>query len=129
MALVTGKNLARSYGDHDIFDEVSVSIPHGARIALVGPNGSGKTSLLRILVKLDEPSAGTVTHARTLRIGFLPQEAQLLLSGERSLWSEMLSAFEDVLAQEAKLGQLAEAMAAQPNQPEVIQSWRSAGSF
>jgi ATP-binding cassette subfamily F protein 3 len=97
MALVTGKNLARSYGDNDIFEDVSISIPHGARIALVGPNGSGKTSLLRILARLDDPSAGAVTHARNLRIGFLPQEAQLLLAGERPLWSEMLSAFEDVL--------------------------------
>ncbi len=126
MALVTGNSLARSYGPDDIFSDVSVSIPHGARIALVGPNGSGKTSLLRILARLDEPSAGTVTHAKGLSIGFLPQEAQLLLSGDRSLWDEMLTAFEAVLAQEAKLSQLAETLAEQGSKPEIIEAYGQA---
>lgn len=120
MALINGTNLARSYGSDDIFDSVSVSIPHGARIALVGPNGSGKTSLLRILAKLDEPSAGSVTHAKGLRIGFLPQEAQLLLSGERHLWDEMLSAFEAAIVQEERLALLADALAVQPDDPALL---------
>src|SRR5688572_18981598 len=114
MALITGTNLGRSYGPDDIFDSVSVNISRSARIALVGPNGSGKTSLLRILAKLDEPSEGNVTHSKNLQIGFLPQEAQLLLSGEKTLWDEMLTAFEEVLHQEAKLNYLAEAMAKSP---------------
>src|SRR5690606_11339888 len=72
MALVTAQNLARSFGAEDIFSGVSVSIPHRARIALVGPNGSGKTTLLRLLAKHDEPTEGTVMHAGGLEIGFLP---------------------------------------------------------
>ncbi len=120
MALITGHNLAKSYGADDIFTGVTVSIPHGARIALVGPNGSGKTTLLRLLAKLDEPSEGAVSHSRGLHIGFLPQEAELALSSRRSLWEEMLVAFADLLAQEARLNDLAENLARDSNNTDLL---------
>ncbi len=72
MSLLTTSNLAKSYGPDDIFSSVSISIPQGARIAIVGPNGIGKTTLLRILVGEEELSAGTLQRARNLRIGYLP---------------------------------------------------------
>jgi ATP-binding cassette subfamily F protein 3 len=114
MPLISGHSLAKSFGDNDVFENVTVSIPHGARIALVGPNGSGKTTLLRILAKLEPPSTGTVTHARGLRFGFLPQEAEMTLEGDQSLWDEMLSAFSDLLAQEEHLLHLAESLDRDP---------------
>jgi len=63
MAVLTASKLAKSFGAEDIFWNVSVSIPHGARIALVGPNGGGKTTLVRILVGLEESGAGEVHRA------------------------------------------------------------------
>ena len=75
MSLITATDLAKSYGPVDIFNGVSLSIPHGSRIAIVGPNGIGKTTLLRILMGLEEPSAGTMHRARNLSVGYLPQEA------------------------------------------------------
>jgi ABC-type multidrug transport system ATPase subunit len=50
MPLVTTSNLVKSYEPVQIFSGISLSIPRGARIAIVGPNGIGKTTLLRILV-------------------------------------------------------------------------------
>ncbi len=126
MPLITGTDLARSYGPNDIFEGISVSVPHGARIALVGPNGSGKTSLLRILAKLDEPTRGTVTHARGLRVGFLPQEAQLLHFSGRTLWDEMLLAFKEVIRQEVKLADLAEKLAANPSDAGLLRLYGEA---
>src|SRR5437667_5830170 len=112
MALVTATNVARSFGQHDIFDSISVSIPNNARIALVGPNGAGKTTLLNILAKRDQPTEGMVTHSKGLRIGYLPQEATLELSGDNAaLWDEMLLAFRDLLAQEKKLAEMADSLA------------------
>src|SRR3989304_6064493 len=53
MALLTATDLAQAYGARDIFRSVSLAVPSGARIALVGPNGIGKTTLLRILAGLE----------------------------------------------------------------------------
>jgi ATP-binding cassette, subfamily F, member 3 len=109
MSLLNGTQLAKSYGPDDIFAGVNVSIPHGARIALVGPNGAGKTTLLRILAGLEEPSQGAVHQAKGVRMGYLPQEAALYSEG--TLWEEMLTAFADLRAREAELAQMETAMA------------------
>src|SRR3989304_10276910 len=104
MALVTASNLAKSYEPVQIFSDISLSIPRGARIAIVGPNGIGKTTLLRVLVGLEEPSAGNVQRARGLRSGYLPPEASLV--GEHTLWEECLQVFADLRLQEAELARL-----------------------
>ncbi len=109
MSLLTGTQLAKSYGPNDIFAGVNVALPRGARIALVGPNGAGKTTLLRILAGLEEPSQGMAHRAKGVRIGYLPQEAALYSEG--TLWEEMLTAFADLRAREAELARMEAAMA------------------
>ena len=63
MALITVSSLSKSFGAEDIFSGVTFSVARGARLALVGPNGIGKTTLLRILIGQEEPSSGQVTRA------------------------------------------------------------------
>ncbi|MFL7891789.1 MAG: ribosomal protection-like ABC-F family protein [Anaerolineales bacterium] len=108
MPLLTASNLSKSFGPDDIFSGISLSIPKGARIAIVGPNGIGKTTLLRILIGLDEPSEGSLNLTRNLSIGYLPQEA--VLTAEHSLWQECLTAFEELRQMETELAQLEAAM-------------------
>jgi ATP-binding cassette subfamily F protein 3 len=108
MSLLTASDLSKSYGSKDIFLGISLSIPHGARIAIVGSNGVGKTTLLRILLGLEEPSSGSVQKARGLSIGYLPQEA--LLSGTHTLWEECLNALTELRLLEAELTELEHAM-------------------
>ena len=71
MSLISATNLSKSYGPEDIFSSVSFSIPHDARVAIVGPNGIGKTTLLRILVGIEEPTAGKyqLGHEFVSRVG------------------------------------------------------------
>jgi ATP-binding cassette subfamily F protein 3 len=104
MSHITAANLSKNYGAQDVFSNVSLAIPPGARIAIVGPNGVGKTTLLRVLIGLEEPSNGAVSRARGLRLGYLPQEA--LLSGTHTLWEECLAALEGLRAMEAELARL-----------------------
>jgi ATP-binding cassette, subfamily F, member 3 len=108
MSLISGLNLGKSFGPVDIFSRISFSIPHGARIAIVGPNGVGKTTLLRILVGLDEPTSGSVQRARSLRFGYLPQEAGL--HGVHTLWEECLKSITELQEIETELARLETAM-------------------
>ena len=94
MSLLTGTQLAKSYGPNDIFSNLTFGMPYGARIALVGPNGTGKTTLLRLMAGLEDPSQGAIHRAKGMRLGYLPQEAALYSEG--TLWEEMLSAFADL---------------------------------
>lgn len=89
-------------GDRILFRDASLSIGEGERVALVGRNGCGKSTLMRVLAGLEEPSSGTVSRARGLRIAFMPQENQepLLLTEKgtvRELVREGLSFFEGLL--------------------------------
>ena len=81
MSLLTAQNLGRSFGPVDIFDGINISIPHNARIAIVGSNGVGKTTLLRILAGEDEPTEGSLFRSRGLRVVFLQKEEVLETEG------------------------------------------------
>ena len=81
MSLLTVSSLSKSYGPTDIFSGVSFSVVKGARMAIVGPNGIGKTTLMRILVGVDEATSGTVSRSRGVRIGYLSQEADFEMTG------------------------------------------------
>ena len=72
--MLTASGLSRSFGPHTLFEDVSLRLGDGRRIALVGGNGTGKTTLLEVLVGIQEPDSGAVHRPRDLRIGYLPQE-------------------------------------------------------
>ena len=124
MSLISANDLAKSYGAQDVFRAVSVAIPHQARIALVGPNGVGKTTLLRLLAGEETPDLGQVRRARNLRIGYLPQEARPsdLIDSEddASLWDVGLAAFEGLRRQEAELARLEAEMSDPRRTPEAL---------
>jgi ATP-binding cassette subfamily F protein 3 len=121
MSLLVATHLSKSYGPQDIFNDVSASIPKHARIGLVGPNGVGKTTLLRILIGEEEASGGKLTRAKNLSIGYLPQEAQF--DSEHTLWEECLTAFTGLLALQAELTRLEMAMSDPDQAEEAIQTY------
>jgi len=74
-ATLHATGIAKSHGSVVVLDGVSVVVGHRSRIGVVGPNGVGKTTLLRILAGLELPDAGRITRAPpTLNVGYLPQE-------------------------------------------------------
>ena len=121
MAIVSLSNVGKSFGAADIFSGVSASVPHGARIALVGSNGVGKTTLLNLIVGLDSASSGSVTRSSGLRMGFLPQRPEL--SGTHSLYEEMLRVFGPLREMETRLAELEQQMAERENDSDLIDSY------
>ncbi|HEY6204451.1 MAG TPA: ABC-F family ATP-binding cassette domain-containing protein [Candidatus Limnocylindria bacterium] len=74
MSVLSVQAVARWYGEREVLKDVSFRVAQGDRVGLVGPNGTGKTSLLRIAAGLDAPDRGAVAYARGTRVGFLRQE-------------------------------------------------------
>jgi ATPase subunit of ABC transporter with duplicated ATPase domains len=69
--------VTKGFGSHIVLSDVSLGVGPRSRIGLVGPNGVGKSTLLRVLAGLEEPDAGTVAYdPPTLTIGYLPQEPE-----------------------------------------------------
>lgn len=77
MNLLNVQNLSMSFGEHIIFDDVDFAIDEGEKVALMGPNGVGKTTLFRILIGQYQPDDGTIALQNEVRIGHLSQQTEL----------------------------------------------------
>jgi ABC transport system ATP-binding/permease protein len=75
--IVNLEAVSKAYGTSTLLDQVSLGIAAGERIGVVGPNGGGKSTLLRVLTRREPPDAGRVTHARDIRLGIVDQQAPL----------------------------------------------------
>ncbi|WP_170479949.1 metal ABC transporter ATP-binding protein [Ruegeria arenilitoris] len=77
MALVTVEDLSVQYGENTVLHHVDMTIESGEIVTIVGPNGSGKTSLLRAIIGATPLSAGRVTLNPGLKIGYVPQKLHI----------------------------------------------------
>src|SRR2546428_12340963 len=84
-AVLTVYNLSKSYVIYPVFSDVSFTLNAGERVALVGPNGVGKSTMLKIITGLETPSGGYVVKAKGTRIVYLPQEAASSFAAESDL--------------------------------------------
>ncbi|NOC93789.1 metal ABC transporter ATP-binding protein [Ruegeria sp. HKCCD6604] len=74
MTLVSVENLSVRYGSNTVLSHVDMAVEPGEIVTIVGPNGSGKTSLLRAIIGATRPSAGHVSLKPGLKIGYVPQK-------------------------------------------------------
>ncbi|MDK2980958.1 MAG: ATP-binding cassette, subfamily er 3 [Chloroflexota bacterium] len=121
MSLISTSNLAKSFGSEDIFSDITFAVPQKARIGLVGSNGVGKTTLLRILIGEESASEGSVQRSKNLRIGYLPQEA--VLESGKTLWDECLAVFEELLGWQAQLRAMDQRMGSEHDDPEFLEKY------
>lgn len=71
--MLSVNQIHKSYGDNVILENVTFNLNPGDRAGLIGPNGCGKTTLLRILAGIEHPDSGSVRKPNNLRLGYLPQ--------------------------------------------------------
>ena len=105
MTVLSAVGLAMSFGDRSLFRDVSFDVAERERVALVGANGTGKTTLFRLLIGELEPTAGTVVKSRTARLGYMEQHA--CADSRRTVYDEMLSVFDPLIETEARLDEIA----------------------
>lgn len=117
------QNVNKSFGSDVIFSGVTAKIEDHDRIGLVGPNGTGKTTLLRVICGELEPDdgSGDIARGADLSIGYQKQNCGLSFEG--TIWQEMQSVFADVYALERRLKELGERMA-EENTPALAEEYR-----
>src|SRR4051812_38725354 len=71
------QNIRKAHGDKVVLDNVTLSFLHGAKIGVVGPNGMGKSSLLKLMAGLDHPNNGDIVRDPDATVGMLQQEPPL----------------------------------------------------
>ena len=108
MSLIRLEHVTKLYDPDLILDDISVAIEHGDRIGLIGRNGTGKTTLIKIINGMLANFKGKVVSAKGLHIGYLSQEPEL--ARDCTLRQEMLKVFEKQRALEDKMLLLAEEM-------------------
>ena len=108
--MISIDNLTVSFGGWTLFDGISFLVNPKERIGLVGKNGAGKTTILKLIAGLQQPTSGAVTKTADCTIGYLPQQMQV--ADTTTLLAETAKAFEEVLAIEAEIERLTAEIAA-----------------
>ncbi len=106
--MLTVSGLTKSHGARTLFRDVTFRLSPGRRIALIGGNGVGKTTILEIIMGLQEADGGEVSRPKDYRIGYLPQE--LLESWSGTVLEEVMRGADDIVGLERQLRGLEQEM-------------------
>jgi ATP-binding cassette subfamily F protein 3 len=101
--MLTIRDLKKAHGV-TLFEEACMQVNYGERVALVGPNGAGKSTLFSLILKRDEPDAGTIDRDPWTMVGFLPQEAEAV--GNETVLDIATGRASEIPALEARLREL-----------------------
>ena len=82
------KNLCKGFGDKSLIDNLSFSITKGSIVGIIGGNGAGKTTFLRMLVSAEKPDSGSLDLGETVDLAYVDQSRDEL-SGEKTVWQEI----------------------------------------
>lgn len=98
---LSASGLSKSYGSLEIFSAVDLAIDRGSKVVIIGFNGAGKTTMLRILAQVDQPDTGVIEAGHGLRIGYYAQEHETI-DVKRSVLENMISASPNLNDTEAR---------------------------
>jgi len=85
--VIEAQNVTKRYGDRVLYENVSFSVPPGAIVGIIGPNGVGKTTLFRMIIGQERPDAGTIKVGETVKLGYVDQNRTL--DPDKTVWEEI----------------------------------------
>ena len=97
-------NITVEFGGRALFSDLNWQINRKDRVALIGANGVGKSTLLKIINRQFQPTSGMAAHNKNLQIGYLPQDG--LHAHGKELLHEVLTAFEEVITVHDKMKEI-----------------------
>lgn len=109
MILISVQNVQKSFGAYTVLRDVTFTLQKGEKMGLIGVNGCGKTTLMRLLTGEDQPDGGAIHKNKDLRIGYLAQINDIALTD--TVWGAMLRVFEPIIAMERRLRELEDELA------------------
>src|SRR4051812_5821682 len=135
MALLQLRGIVKSFGSRTILDGLDFDVEPRARVGIIGPNGGGKSTLLRIVAGLEEPDAGEAARRRGLRVAHLPQQVE---GDERTTPETVHAARSDLAELERELTRVSEQLGSLGSdldrmarvlrrQEELVGRWTAAG--
>ena len=104
--MLTVSNLSIHFANRYLFDEVTFTIGDNDRIGLIGRNGTGKSTLLKIIAGQQIPEEGKIIKSNDFRIGYLPQDGNL--ESELTVFSEAKKALDEILEIERKIHEISD---------------------
>src|SRR5581483_2855768 len=121
--LLAIRNLSKAYGAITVLEDISFVVNASDRVGIVGPNGVGKSTLLRLLVTQEERDAGIVAYAPGIEFGYLPQSTPTFYG--RSIQDLILESVGNLRQLEERMHQLEAAMATASTEqlPELLEEY------
>ena len=104
MAVLSAQNLNMSFGDRTLFDGVSFEMNVGDRVGLIGANGTGKTTLFRLILGSENPTSGEIHPGKNTVIGYMEQHA--CRNSHRNISDEIMTVFEPLIQKEQRIEQI-----------------------
>lgn len=104
MILISVQELQKSFGVHEVLRSVTFSLQKGEKMGLVGVNGCGKTTLMRIIAGEMQPDGGTIHRNKDLRVGYLAQLDDIPLTD--TVWGALLKVFEPIRVMERRMAEI-----------------------
>ena len=79
MNIITAEKISKSYSEKILFDEISLGINEGEKIGVIGINGTGKSTLLKVIAGIEVPDKGRIITSNNVTIDYLPQNPEFEL--------------------------------------------------